>query len=239
VSKFIYEPSGRAREYAPLAVNLYTGCPFGCTYCYVPATMRKKVAQFHNKSEVRKGVLEGLEKEAPNYSCQEVLLCFGCDPYQPLSRTTIITRDAIKILGRAGCIPVILTKSNVRQDFDLLKKFRGKLGVSLTLLDARDSLAWEPRATLPHQRIEYLKAAKFVGLKTWVSLEPVIDPEQTKELVHMTQPYVDHYKVGKLNHDPIVEKDIDWAKFAHEIKEIFDHYQQPHYIKQDLQDYIK
>ena len=40
----IYEPSGRAREYAPLALNLYNGCPHGCTYCYAPAATHKDAA---------------------------------------------------------------------------------------------------------------------------------------------------------------------------------------------------
>lgn len=35
----IYEPRGEAREYAPLALNLYTGCTHGCVYCYVPSVM--------------------------------------------------------------------------------------------------------------------------------------------------------------------------------------------------------
>jgi DNA repair photolyase len=30
----IYEPKGKAREYAPLALNLYESCPHGCKYCY-------------------------------------------------------------------------------------------------------------------------------------------------------------------------------------------------------------
>ena len=33
----IYEPKGRAREYSPLAANLYRGCGHGCIYCYAPA----------------------------------------------------------------------------------------------------------------------------------------------------------------------------------------------------------
>ena len=34
MNKPIYEPSGRAREYGELAVNIYTGCNHGCSYCY-------------------------------------------------------------------------------------------------------------------------------------------------------------------------------------------------------------
>jgi DNA repair photolyase len=32
----IYEPKGKAGEYAPLALNLYAGCSHGCTYCFAP-----------------------------------------------------------------------------------------------------------------------------------------------------------------------------------------------------------
>ena len=30
----IYEPKGRAREYAARALNLYKGCPHNCAYCF-------------------------------------------------------------------------------------------------------------------------------------------------------------------------------------------------------------
>ncbi len=37
----IYEPSGAAREYSPLALNYITGCDHGCAYCYVPGLMKR------------------------------------------------------------------------------------------------------------------------------------------------------------------------------------------------------
>jgi len=36
----IYEPRGRAGEYAPLAVNLYKGCGHGCVY-YLKNDLRR------------------------------------------------------------------------------------------------------------------------------------------------------------------------------------------------------
>ena len=33
----IYQPKGKAREYSPLAANLYLGCNHGCKYCYAPS----------------------------------------------------------------------------------------------------------------------------------------------------------------------------------------------------------
>jgi hypothetical protein len=32
----IYQPTGLAWEYAPLAASPYRGCGHGCKYCYVP-----------------------------------------------------------------------------------------------------------------------------------------------------------------------------------------------------------
>jgi hypothetical protein len=51
--KIIYEPRGAAREYSPLAANLYRGCIHGCKYCYAPACLRlpaDRRAEFHRKA---------------------------------------------------------------------------------------------------------------------------------------------------------------------------------------------
>jgi len=40
---------------------------------------------------------------------------------------------------------------------------------------------------------------RIAGIKTWVSLEPVIDPEQAIELIRLLHPYVGHWKAGKIN----------------------------------------
>ena len=37
----IYAPRTRAREYCDLAVNIYTGCSHGCTYCYARAMAKR------------------------------------------------------------------------------------------------------------------------------------------------------------------------------------------------------
>jgi excisionase family DNA binding protein len=38
----IYIPGGPAREYAELALNIYTGCTHACRYCYAAGAMRKR-----------------------------------------------------------------------------------------------------------------------------------------------------------------------------------------------------
>ena len=58
----IYIPSGRAREYSPLAVNLYRGCGFKCRYCYVPNAIKISRYEFDNNVEAKKDVIIRLEK---------------------------------------------------------------------------------------------------------------------------------------------------------------------------------
>lgn len=199
----IYEPAGRAAEFAYLAANLYVGCRHGCDYCYVPDFMHIPREDFYTKVSVRKDVLYQLRREVPNFAGTDrrVLLCFACDPYQPFDDEKQITREAIKIL-RANDVPFqILTKGGMRaaRDFNLYGP-NDLFGTTLTLLDKDKSELHEPWAPLPEDRIASLQAAKSRGIETFVSLEPVIEPAASLEIIRQTHGLVDHYRIGKMNH---------------------------------------
>ncbi len=58
------------------------------------------------------------------------------------------------------------------------------------------------------------KKLKKMGIQTWASLEPVIDPEQSLEIILQTHEFVDLFKVGgKLNYHPRA-REVNWEKFA-------------------------
>ena len=80
----IYEPRGRAREFAPLAANIFRGCGHGCLYCFGPQTLKMKRDVFSINPKPRKDVLKFLEKDARKYrgDHREILLSFTSDPYQ-------------------------------------------------------------------------------------------------------------------------------------------------------------
>lgn len=59
----VYEPKGRAAEYAPLAANLYDGCPHACSYCYVPGILRRHRLDFHEAAMPRRDVLAKLQAD--------------------------------------------------------------------------------------------------------------------------------------------------------------------------------
>lgn len=254
----IYEPHGKAREYCELAVNLYHGCDHGCLYCYAPAATYKTREAF---AEVRHrpGIIEQIKRDmdccrgmachAPTsgqagptrrsiFSGREILLCFTCDPYSPFASKSNITRQAIMALHEGGCNVTILTKGGERsgRDFDLMGK-GDKYGATLTFVSNIDSREWEPNAAPPFERIEALKEARAKGIITWASLEPVIYPMQTLEIIEQTHSFVDIYKVGKWNHDKRANE-IDWKAFGTAAVNLLKKYNKQYIIKKDLAVYL-
>lgn len=237
----IYEPRGRAREYAPLAANLYSGCAHGCKYCYAPDVLRRSRDDFHSGIAVRRSILTELAKDARRLSGANarVLLSFTTDPYQPIEAEQRITRQAIEILHEHGLAVEVLTKGGTRasRDFDLYGP-GDAFASTLTFLDPAQSEKWEPNAALPNDRIEAIRQAHTAGITTWVSLEPVIDPEQSLEIIRQMHPYVDLFKVGKLNYHPQA-KNIDWREFGHEATSLLSRLGKRYYIKDDLREHME
>ena len=235
----IYRPAGRAAEYSHLAINHYVGCIHGCKYCYVPAVTRN--GEFFTKQSVRKDVISQLRREAPKIAgtSERVLLCFSCDPYQPVDTKERITREVLKIL-QANDIPFqILTKGGMRafRDFDLYG-IHDAFATTLTVLDDDQSLELEPKAASPYDRILAIETAKQKGIQTWVSLEPVIDPEQSLEIIRQTHDIVDHYKIGKMNHFDSGISENAWRNFGINAIELCREYETNYYIKKDLAKYL-
>ncbi len=244
----IYEPKGRAKEYADLACNLFAGCDHRCAYCYAPGALFKAVEDFQRPA-YRTGLLQALEREAAKRAGdpRHVLLCFSCDPYPHMDATARpVTRCAIQILHENNLYVSILTKGGrrSRRDFDLLGP-EDRYGTTLTFYDAMDSRRWEPGAADPRDRIDALGAAKRLGVRTWVSLEPIIDLSQTLQLIETTREYVDEFRVGKFNHmtedlrtrHPALYQrvaGIDWHYTALKVMEALEKTGVPYKIKKDL-----
>jgi len=230
----IYEPAGRAREYAALACNIYRGCDHACQYCYAPAATRR-AAELFTHPQPRADFLPALRKEAAARKPTEpILLCFTCDPYQSLDERLGLTRETIKILHGAGHAIHVLTKGGSRalRDIDLLGP-QDAFATTLTLLDDRRSFEWEPGAALPADRIATIREFHRCGIPTWVSLEPVLDPAIALEIIQQTHLFVDLFKVGRLNYNQLA-KSIDWAKFAADSIALLESLGKAYYVKKDL-----
>ena len=241
VKQVIYETHGRAREFSELAINLFAGCGHKCLYCYGPAVTHTDEDTFQNDPRPRVTPSEIASSATQMQKAGEkrpVLLCFVTDPYCPIEAESQLTRQAIQALYAHNLNVVVLTKAGKRatRDFDLLGP-GDAFATTLTCVDDETSLWWEPSAARPMERMESLIEASCRGIKTWVSLEPVIYPQATKQLILLTKEFVGHYKVGLLNYHPWAAK-VDWHTFGWQIKEFMDEIGVHYYVKADLAKYM-
>ena len=200
--------------------------------------LQKRRSTFHLGVEPRKNILTNLMRDAKRLGqkgeTRQVLLCFTCDLYTLANEEYQVTGQSIQILHNNGLNVSILTKGGSRALVDL--RLLGKddsFGTTLTFFSPEKSRLWEPGAAEPIDRMRTLLAFHNAGIPTWVSLEPVIEPEQTLALIRMTHRFVDEYKVGKLNYHPLA-KTIDWKKFKHDVVELLEELNCKYYLKADL-----
>lgn len=235
----IYEPKGAAKEYGDYALNIYTGCPHRCWYCFAPGVLHRDKEQFHSVVEPRKYIVEETRKQLDKEQITGKLihLCFTCDPY-PTGYDTTPTREIIKLLKEYGNHVQILTKGDGSRDFDLLDG-EDWYGITVSSFAQKDTMTkngimprspHEPGAINPYFRIARAEAARRKGIKTWISLEPVVDADVLETFAYFADAF-DRVKIGKLNYHP---SDINWKRFGMRAESLCKELGIDYYIKDSL-----
>lgn len=228
--KPIYEPRGKAKEYGDYALNIYTGCPHECFYCFAPGVLRREKEVFHKCVEPRANIVEETKRQLDREKITGKLihLCFTCDPY-PMGVDSTATREIIKAIKDSGNNVQILTKGNGQRDFDLLDE-NDWYGITISC-DTDNHLAAEPKTLDPLSRLSVLGKAKANGIKTWVSFEPAIDDKAVLHCISKYHPLFDKVKIGKLNYHP---SEINWKQFGIEAESLCRSLGVDYYIKDSL-----
>ncbi|MDE7466135.1 MAG: hypothetical protein K2M59_06905 [Muribaculaceae bacterium] len=205
--KAIYQPFGKAAEYSPWACNFYTGCSNDCEYCYckrgvmshvwsTEPRLKKCFKDQHHAIDVFKNELIKARLDH-NASIKEhgILFSFTTDPLLP--ETKDLTLFCAQIANEQGIPIKILTK---RADFIDDMKFLWldpdlvAFGFTLTGFDEK-----EPGASLTDERIEAMQELHVMGFKTFASIEPVITPAMSRNMIEATKDFCDLYKIGLIS----------------------------------------
>ena len=198
---------------------------------FTACTKRENVLKLFEKDCVK------LSKTRVDDETRRVLFCFLSDPYQPLENELHLTRQGISIAAKHGIKVDILTKGDARlieQDLPLMLESQTHLGITLSFAKDATRKEWEPQASTVQSRLRILRKAHDMGIYTWVSMEPVIVPQEALEVIRKAHDYVDFWKIGKLNHNKEIESKIDWVKFRGDATALLNQYECDYYIKEDL-----
>ena len=165
------------------SLNPYTGCAFGCSYCYV---RRMPVALFRGAEwgswvDVKKNAATLLERELRREKAKgpvTILMSSSTDPYQPIEHKEEVTRSLLEVMVREQPdFLLVQTRSPlVRRDVDLLSKLGKKVRVSMTVETDREDIRrrFTPSAPPIAARLEALRVLKEAGIPAQVAVAPVL-----------------------------------------------------------------
>ena len=159
------------------ALNPYTGCSHGCSYCYASFMNRftGRRESWGSYVDVKVNAADRLRAQLRRPRQGTVLISSVTDPYQPIEAQFGITRSCLLLLTCANLHVSILTKSDlVCRDIHILKDLPS-LEVGLTITTPSDALSrlLEEGAPPTSVRLGALAALAAAGLEPWVFVAPL------------------------------------------------------------------
>jgi len=136
-----------------------------------------------------------------------------CDPYQPLETRYKLTRKCLEILVQHDWPTTIQTKSAlVLRDMELLKGAKKiEVGLTVTTGDERIRKLFEPHAPSITERIKALGELRFVGIRTFAMIAPMLPG--TEELAAVLKGKVDYILIDRMNYHY-----ADWVYRKYELE---------------------
>ena len=181
VSSILTKASGFMNTY-DFTLNPYSGCTFGCVYCYAASFARdaQKRVNWGKWVDVKENALSLIRKQHGKLEDSIVYMSSVTDPYQPIDRITKITRELIKELFEQKAKVVIQTRSPlVKRDADILAKFGKRVQVNMTITTDSEIVRkqFEPTCSSNEARLSAIKKIADEGIPTCITMTPLLPVE--------------------------------------------------------------
>ena len=209
--KAIYQPSGKAAEYSPWACNFFTGCSNDCEYCYckrgvlshVWSTEPRLQKCFKDEEHALEVFKKELMANVDELRKTGILFSFTTDPMLPETRNLTFMAMGEALLKEI-CVKILTKRADWIDDFMdwnmrmpityTANRHRVAFGFTLTGFDEK-----EPFASPNDERIEAMRELHNMGFRTFASIEPVITPAMSRNMIEATKDFCDLYKVGLIS----------------------------------------
>lgn len=204
VGEILTRATGFMEEY-DFTLNPYSGCSFGCTYCYAAFFGRTKADRdaWGFRVTVKCNAVELLSRrKRSSLDGKKVYMSSVTDPYQPIERELKVARGLLEVMAeRHKPNLVIQTRSpDVVRDCDLflqieaterdmlggVSKEGGRVQVNMTVTTDDEDVrrTFEPFCPSNSQRLRAIAEVKAAGVDACITLTPLIwvkDPESFAE----------------------------------------------------------
>lgn len=184
VPQILTKATGFVEEY-DFTLNPYSGCAFGCTYCYA-AFFARDTAKRDTWGEwvgVKENAIKVLRRprQRAKLDGARIYMSTVTDPYQPVERDLELTRGLLGIMAD-GHTPklVVQTRSPlVTRDVDLFRRIAengGRVQVNMTVTTDEEAVrkTFEPSCPSNARRIEAIREVHDAGVQSCITLTPLL-----------------------------------------------------------------
>jgi DNA repair photolyase len=185
-SSILTEAKGFMASY-DYTLNQYSGCSFGCTYCYAAffsrtEEQRKNWGYWVNVKENALQLLVKFRKKS--LRDKTIYMSSVTDPYQPIERELNLTRSLLKeLLDFHQPRLVIQTRSPIAtRDIDLFQQFKA-IQVNMTITTDSETVrkVFEPLCPSNSSRLKAIKEINDAGVNTCITITPLLPIENAED----------------------------------------------------------
>ena len=165
-------------------LNPYSGCSFGCTYCYAAFFSRdiEKQNLWGNWVTVKENAAALLKKRKPGFlDGKRIYMSSVTDPYQPVEREVELTRQILKLMADHHKPKLVVqTRSpTVVRDVDLYRQIEengGRVQINMTVTTDDEGIrrTFEPSCPSNPVRLKAIGEVQAAGLDTCITMTPVL-----------------------------------------------------------------
>ena len=166
-------------------LNPYSGCSFGCTYCYA-AFFSRDIDKRHSWGfwvDVKENAVELLKnRKLGSLDGKSIYLSSVTDPYQPVERQLELTRGILQAMADRGdkLKLVVQTRSpDVVRDCDLYRRLEengGRVQVNMTVTTDDEDIrrTFEPHCPANSRRLDAIGEVQSEGIDTCITMTPLL-----------------------------------------------------------------
>ena len=165
-------------------LNPYSGCSFGCTYCYAAFFSRdiEKQKSWGYWVTVKENAAALLKKRKPGFlDGKRIYMSSVTDPYQPIEKDLNLTRQLLKVMAEHHKPKLVVqTRSpTVVRDIDLycqIEENGGRVQINMTATTDDESVrrTFEPFCPSNPVRLRAIGEIQAAGLDTCITMTPVL-----------------------------------------------------------------
>lgn len=179
----ILSPTSGFMDSYDYTLNPYSGCSFGCSYCYAAFFARDNAGkdQWGYWVNVKENAMELLIKfrKKPLIG-KTIYMSSVTDPYQPIDKKLELTRDLLSELIKYHQVRLVIqTRSPlVVRDIDLFKQFK-VLQVNMTITTDSEKVrkVFEPLCPSNRVRLDAIKEVNDAGIQSCITMTPLLPLE--------------------------------------------------------------